>query len=172
MSLPASWVDEFFKRLTVRYGAAFMGQYRDLDADAVKADWAQVLDGFTPDSISYALKNLPADKAPNAMQFRALANAKPVGEVRYRLEAPKADPGRVAALLARMRQSLANRGSRDVAAKLREIAATRPLTVAQKQALAECERIEPSTIVAGEFKPIDPAVLPPAMRADLERGLL
>ncbi len=70
--LPKSWVDELFGRLALRYGAAFEAQYRGLDRDAVKADWADVLDGFErfPEAIKHALSVLPVDKPPNALQFR------------------------------------------------------------------------------------------------------
>ena len=70
--LPTRWADELFGRLSLRYGAAFLAQYRDLDLDAVKADWADVLDGFErfPEAIKHALTVLPADRPPNALQFR------------------------------------------------------------------------------------------------------
>lgn len=70
--LPRSWVDELFGRLALRYGAAFEAQYRGLDRDAVKADWADVLDGFErfPEAIKHALSVLPVDRPPNALQFR------------------------------------------------------------------------------------------------------
>ena len=91
MPLPASWVDALFTRLTVRYGAAFLGQYRDIAPEAVKADWAGVLSGFEnhPDNIRYAMDNLP-DTALNALQFRALARRSPAPQP-LRLPEPAAD---------------------------------------------------------------------------------
>ena len=97
MPLPASWVDALFARLTVRYGAAFLGQYRDIAPDAVKADWAAVLAGFEAhaDGIRYAMDNLP--EAPlNALQFRALARRAPDPQA-LKLPEPKADAAVVAA---------------------------------------------------------------------------
>lgn len=77
--LPTRWVDELFGRLSLRYGAAFMAQYRDLDHAAVKADWADVLDGFErhPAAIKHALDALPADRPPNALQFREACRRAP-----------------------------------------------------------------------------------------------
>ena len=65
--LPTRWADELFGRLSLRYGAAFLAQYRDLDLEAVKADWADVLDGFErfPEAIRHALSVLPADRPRN-----------------------------------------------------------------------------------------------------------
>ena len=72
--LPASWVESLFARLTIRYGAAFMRQYADLNIDAVKADWSDVLGGFAtqPQALAAGLGRLPADRPINAMQFRDL----------------------------------------------------------------------------------------------------
>jgi hypothetical protein len=72
--LPDSWTDALFARLTVRYGAAFSRQWPDVDIAAVKADWAKVLARMPAPAIAYALDHLPADKPPNALQFRALCN--------------------------------------------------------------------------------------------------
>ena len=83
MSLPDAWVESLFARLTIRYGAAFMRQYADLDANAVKADWADVLGGFVnnPAAIKYGLDHLPTDRPINAMQFRAVCNSMPAERV-------------------------------------------------------------------------------------------
>lgn len=79
MAIPAAWVDELFTRLTVRYGQAFMRQYTAaaVEPEEVRADWANVLRGCDGDQIAYALENLSPDKAPNAMQFRALCKSRP-----------------------------------------------------------------------------------------------
>lgn len=74
MSMPASWVESLFSRLAIRYGAVFIRQYASMDADAVKADWAQVLDGFSREAVKHAIDNLPHEKPPNAMQFRAICS--------------------------------------------------------------------------------------------------
>lgn len=77
--LKAEWVDRIFQKLSVRYGAAFMAQWRGIDEALVKADWAEQLSSFArrPDCLAYAMDNLPADKPPKVGQFRDLCNAMP-----------------------------------------------------------------------------------------------
>lgn len=91
MSLPALWVDRLFAKLAVRYGVAFTRQYEGLDIAAVKEDWADVLAGFDGESIAYALRYLPAEKPPTAMQFRDLCRRAPRREDPA-LPAPKTEP--------------------------------------------------------------------------------
>lgn len=95
MSLPDAWVNQLFAKLTVRYGAAFMRQYAGLDPDEVKADWADVLGIFaqSKDALRYGLEHIPADKPPNALQFRDLCR-RPTEHATstLRLPMPKADP--------------------------------------------------------------------------------
>jgi hypothetical protein len=79
MPLPDSWTDELLRRLRMRYGIAFLRQYElaGVTVEEVRDDWARVLHGLSADAISYGLESLGADKAPNALQFRALCRAKP-----------------------------------------------------------------------------------------------
>jgi hypothetical protein len=79
MSLPAAWVDRIFDKLTLAYGHDFLRKWEGLDMGAVKADWGQELGGYTlnPGALRYALDHLPADKAPNAKQFRGLCMNRP-----------------------------------------------------------------------------------------------
>jgi hypothetical protein len=72
MPMESSWADALIGRLAVRYGEAFTRQWNGMDRAAVLADWAGVLDGVRPEAIRYALDNLPPDRPPNALQFRAL----------------------------------------------------------------------------------------------------
>lgn len=44
--LPAKWVDRIFAKLTLTDGRQFTDQYRNLDTDAVKTNWALELAGF------------------------------------------------------------------------------------------------------------------------------
>lgn len=100
MPLPASWVDHLFAKLSVRWGAAFMRQWPDTDPALVKADWADVLDRTSGDSISYALRYLPV--APcTAMAFRDLCRRAPA-QVLPALtdDGVRADTERVRALVA------------------------------------------------------------------------
>ena len=103
MSLPLPWVDRIFEKLTLVYGQAFLARWRDLDLDAVKADWAHELDGFErhPKAIAHALQALPPEKPPTVLQFRELARRAPLPEL-PRLAGPPADAGRVAAELAKL----------------------------------------------------------------------
>ncbi len=103
MSLPTPWVDRIFDKLTLIYGQSFLRRWADIDLNAVKSDWAHELAGFAqhPRAIAYALENLPAERPPTVLEFRAMARRCPPDETQ-RIEAPKADPARVAAELAKL----------------------------------------------------------------------
>lgn len=103
MSLPVSWVDRIFDKLTLTYGQSFLRRWSDIDLNAVKSDWAHELSGFEahPKAIAWALQNLPPDSPPTVLQFKFLARRAPPDEL-PRLDAPKADPERVAAELAKL----------------------------------------------------------------------
>lgn len=92
MTMPLSWVDRIFDKLTLTYGQQFLGRWRDVDMNAVKSDWLHQLSGFekSPESIQYALQNLP-DAPPTVIQFRALCRSMPRKDV-LELPQPKADP--------------------------------------------------------------------------------
>jgi hypothetical protein len=104
-ALPDAWMDRLFARLAVRYGAAWARMWEGVPMDAVRADWAQKLAGFEahPDAIAYGLDNLPPDRPPTVGQFAGLCNRSPE-KAPPQLEAPKAEPERVRAALAAMRQ--------------------------------------------------------------------
>lgn len=97
MSLPLSWVDKIFHKLTLVYGRDFIGRWEGLELADVKTDWAHELAGFEswPDAIAFALQNMPATKPPTVLEFRAMALKAPKPAVQF-LEGPKADPARVA----------------------------------------------------------------------------
>lgn len=101
MPLPALWVDSLFARLLVRYGDDWLRKWNGVPMDAVKADWANALDGMVPESISYALDHLPPDRPPTATQFRALAKGRPEYYEHKQLPAPRADDAVVAAAVAK-----------------------------------------------------------------------
>lgn len=92
MTMPLSWVDRIFDKLTLTYGQQFLGRWRDVDMNSVKSDWLHELSGFekSPESIQYALQNLP-DLPPTVIQFRALCRSAPRNEP-LELLSPKADP--------------------------------------------------------------------------------
>lgn len=102
MSLPAAWVDKIFAKLTLAYGRDFLARWEGIDLNSVKSDWAHELAGFAahPEAIAYGLAHLP-QRAPSVFEFRALARSAPAPAMQ-RLEAPKADPARVAAELAKL----------------------------------------------------------------------
>lgn len=74
MSLPESWVDRIFAKLTLVYGHQFLSRWDGLSIADVKADWAHELDGYqnNPQAIAFALSNLPPSRAPNVLEFREL----------------------------------------------------------------------------------------------------
>ena len=173
MPLPASWIEEIFSRLTLRYGTAFQRQYADLDPVAVRADWADVL-GFLeshPKAIRYALDNLHADRPPNAGQFRAIAmpalsdTRQPAAPA---LPAPVADPARVAAALASIGEAPAKSLAQQCIENIERAADRAMLTPSQRWVLAACKRqamgdpVESG--VAQTATMIPPEALPPAMR--------
>jgi hypothetical protein len=103
MSLPTPWVDRIFDKLTLIYGQSFLRRWADIDLNAVKSDWAHELAGFAqhPRAIAFALENLPPERPPTVLEFRAMARRAPAEDL-PRLPEPKADPARVAAELAKM----------------------------------------------------------------------
>ena len=101
MSLPSAWTDKIFTKLSLAYGRDFIGRWEGIDLNDVKTDWSHELSGFDahPEAIAYALANLPA-KPPTVIEFRAIARRAPQPDA-PRLEAPKADPAKVAAEIAK-----------------------------------------------------------------------
>lgn len=122
MSLPISWVDKIFERLTVRYGDRFLNRWKGIDMDAVRCDWADTLAGFEnwPEAISFTLGHIDDEKPPTASMFRSLAMKAPKPE-RLALPEPKSDPARVAvelAKLAPLKISVASHDQKDWAKRL------------------------------------------------------
>lgn len=103
MSLPAPWVDRLFDKMVLVYGQSFLRRWTDVDMGAVKSDWAHELASFaqSPRAIAWALQNLPPDKPPNVLEFRALCRRCPV-EQAPQIEGPPADPARIAAELQKL----------------------------------------------------------------------
>lgn len=106
MSLPLTWVDRIFRKLTLRYGREFAARWDDIGLSIadVKTDWCEELAGFVahPEAIAYALENLP-DRPPTVGQFKTICRTAPLPEVKL-LPAPKANPQRVAAELAKLKE--------------------------------------------------------------------
>ena len=110
MSLPPSWVDRLFEKLTLVYGRTFLDRWRDIDIAAVKADWANELASFAdhPDMLAYALQHLPPDQPPTVLQFRQIARKMPPPKFEA-LPAPKVEREKVSEFLERAKRSLTSR---------------------------------------------------------------
>lgn len=160
MPLPQRWVEHLFAKLSVRYGVAFLRQYGDADPALVRADWAEVLDGTSGTSLSYALRYLPSTP-PHALQFRDMCRRAPAPEApRIAHEATPADHARVLAIVGQLTRPAASAHlspAQQCAAHILRIAADRggklsPPQRQQLQAMAamltpgqrdEAERIAP-----------------------------
>lgn len=93
MTLPSSWVDRIFNKLTVTYGQRFLGLYSGISLDSVKADWAYELRGLaqSPNAIKYALEHMSPDKAPNVLEFRDMCRRAPA-KAPVQIAPPPIDP--------------------------------------------------------------------------------
>ena len=102
--LPLHWVEKLFRKLSARYGKAFLGQYDGVALEDVMADWAEELGGFgtRPEALAHAIANLP-ERAPNVAQFRALCVGAP--SAAPALPPVPADPARVQAELAKFNRT-------------------------------------------------------------------
>lgn len=112
--LPVEWIDRIFTKLSLTYGRAFMSQYEGLDPAAVKADWAMELSGFQrfPEALRYGLQNLPAERVPNVLQFRALCRRSPPPALK-KLPSPQMDEAaraKVRAMLNELRAKITTKG--------------------------------------------------------------
>lgn len=177
MAIPLRWVEHLFARLAVRYGGAFMRQYGDADPVLVQADWADVLDGLSGDDIGYALRYLPAERPPNAMQFREIARRAP-NMLPPALPEPPADPSRVAAAMAAVRGTRGTRGAvrRNAAqdcinAIEASVERSGRLGHAQRHVLAACMAMPgtQSRLMPRAVEPADEAARDEPLRATLAR---
>ena len=144
MPLSATWTDALFAKLSVRYGAAFLRQWPDADPAHVKADWAEVLDGFDGESIGYALRYLPINP-PNAIQFRETCRRAPRADVPA-LPAP-ADPVAAAKAISAIREAMepakgvsAAQQCIDNITRLQKVHGLR-LTLAHRAMLESCRKV-------------------------------
>ena len=78
------YVKEIHSRLSVRYGSLWRAKWEGVPMEAIEADWADQLDGMSPESIRKALESLPHDFPPTAPAFRA------IGSIRHEAEPLKA----------------------------------------------------------------------------------
>jgi hypothetical protein len=121
MSMPASWTEKIFMKLTLIYGRDFTGRWEGMNICDIKTDWSHELSGYEnrPKAIAWALQNLPAGKPPTVLEFRKLCNTLPQ-EATVFIDAPKADPVRLKAVLAAMPAPVASSyGMKDWAHRLK-----------------------------------------------------
>lgn len=87
--LPDEWVARIFAKLSGIYGSQFSAKFSRVESGVdvgllnSKHEWSEELGGFLgqPEAIAYALKNLPTDHPPNALQFAAICRRAPVKEL-------------------------------------------------------------------------------------------
>lgn len=137
MTMPASWVDRIFDKLTMVYGHHFIGRWSGLDLNKVKADWGHELSGFEQhgDAIKYALQNLPTEQPPTVLQFREICRRSPQKKL-PELPAPESNPEVAAAALLAASKAISSK--HDVLIPIRrlmwrEIEGDKRLTKAQRE---------------------------------------
>lgn len=118
MSLPLTWTDKIFQKLTLAYGREFTSRWEGIPLEEVKSDWGHELTGYaqSPQSITYALQNLPL-KPPTVYEFRAIcqrAAEKPL----LQLDAPRTSPAAIQSALKTMTAPVRS-GMKDWAHKLK-----------------------------------------------------
>lgn len=94
-------IELIFRKCGLRYGRDFAGRWEGFDINDVMDDWAHELKGITPESVAYALHNLP-DKPPTVGDFKKIALNAP-SKALERLDPPKANPEIVKAALDKAR---------------------------------------------------------------------
>jgi len=103
MSLPITWIDKIFEKMSLIYGREFLARWEGLELDIVKDDWAHELAGFEnwPEAIKHALEHMPPDRAPTVLQFRDICRKAPA-RVLKALPEPEVDPERLKRELAKL----------------------------------------------------------------------
>jgi len=106
MSLPMKAIDRLFERLGATYGRGWTAQWDVVPLADVKTAWAHELSAYSHnlEAIAYALENLPP-RAPNAIEFKQLCRMAPRKEEAPALTYVKADPARVQAEMAKLREA-------------------------------------------------------------------
>ena len=120
MSLPSSWVDKIFLKLTLTFGRDFLDRWKGVPIEDVKADWAHELRGFqqNPSAIAYGLENCLAGKPPTVQEFKMVCARRP--EASPMLPSPVADPVIAARVLDGLRaQKQVEAGMKDWARRLK-----------------------------------------------------
>lgn len=173
-TLPNSWIDVIFSNLTLTYGSDWFMKWEGIDEDTLRAKWAKELGAFAnrKDAIMHALEHLPVDRPPNVLQFRVICLGAPAPDVPVQPQLPamppqKADISRLKAELGRLKtlQAETVKTPRAWAKRLRD---QRNLSHAQQlmvqAALSTDDPKNSRKPQIGDFNPIPPEALPPAMR--------
>lgn len=162
--LESKWIDAIHARMLVRYGAKWISLFQSVDMELVKADWASELSGLSGAAIKHGLENLPPEFPPTVAQFKAACLRAPEPAFK-RLDAPKADPARVAAELKRMQDM--QRGVKPLqwAYTLQERERQgQHLSAAQRASWRLALQNGMDDTISGPFKPVLPEAWPPGMR--------
>lgn len=104
MSMPIKAIDRLFDRLGLTYGMEWSRKWDGMPIQEVKSLWAHELAHYSKhlDAVAWALENLP-EKCPNVVEFKNLCRKAPAQEA-PRLPEPKANPERLKAELAKLRE--------------------------------------------------------------------
>jgi hypothetical protein len=97
-------IELIFRKCGLRYGRDFAGRWEGYDINDVMDDWAHELKGISPESVAYALQNLP-DKPPTVGDFKKISLNAPTKPLE-RLDPPKANPELVKAEIAKAKALL------------------------------------------------------------------
>jgi hypothetical protein len=94
MSLPESWIDRIFERLSCLYGSKFADMWRGTDVHQLKTVWADKLGGFCdrPEIIRLSLESLDEKPWPPTLpEFLEICrnHARRVGSETKRIEPPQ-----------------------------------------------------------------------------------
>jgi hypothetical protein len=80
------WIERIFSKLTAIYGDEFTRNWRGIDSDEVKGEWASALGGFEAQDIAAALAECRAQpKAPNLPEFSAMCRRHMINRVKVDL---------------------------------------------------------------------------------------
>lgn len=164
--LELRWIDAIHARMLVRYGSKWIALFQSVDMELVKADWAEELSGLNGAAIKHGLENLPPEFPPTVAQFKAACLRAPEPEFK-RLDAPKADPARVAAELKRMAEM--QRGTKPLqwAYTLQERERQgHHLSAAQRASWRLALQGQSDASICGAFAIVPADALPPGMRSD------
>ena len=103
MSLPIKAIERLFDRLMATYGDEFSRKWGATPMADVKSVWAHELSGYATrlDAVAWALENMP-ERAPNAIQFKALCRSAPAPAALQLQAPPPADPERVKSEMAKL----------------------------------------------------------------------